>query len=301
MDEADADRVADVGLEDGRHRVAEHPGAVVLLLVEHRPSLEVVAGADQPPQPALAVDHRLGAVGDRHDRRRVAVAASVPAAPMALAVASTRIGFEVAMRGHELGLVVEDDDELAVGRPPEVEVGLRRAPVVGVQGRGRLGDVVGPRPLGQHVEVQPVQLDEIARAGVAVRAPPGHRVAPGGARRLHDQRAEEAMHVGAVFLARVVPAVVEREDALVPARPAVGPHVGELRRRLVRVLDEAGRVPADVGAVVVPDVVAVSDEVEADAAALISFSERALDALPDSAPGARADARAGAAGAPAPA
>ena len=81
VDEADADRIADVSAQHRRRRLAEQPGAVVLLFADYRPEQSPLA--DHPPQPALAVDHWLRAVADGHDRQLPDVLA---AAAMLIAV-----------------------------------------------------------------------------------------------------------------------------------------------------------------------------------------------------------------------
>ena len=69
MDQVDAHRIAEIRLEYGGGGVAEHPGAVMLLLVDD--GFLELALLQPFPDEHLAVLHRLGAVVEAHERAAV--------------------------------------------------------------------------------------------------------------------------------------------------------------------------------------------------------------------------------------
>ena len=124
----------------------------MLLLIEDRSPFKIVPVSEQPPKCPLAIDHGLGAVRDRHDRQHIAMALAAALITTSMAfprprvsVVCTGVGLHVPVRRCELGLVLEKDDELAMGCCLEAEIRLRLLPVVVGKRRGRLGGVLGIR------------------------------------------------------------------------------------------------------------------------------------------------------------
>jgi hypothetical protein len=227
----------------------------VLLLIQDRP-LQHVPLVEELPEGVLPVDHRLGAVRDGHDRRDVPVRAVAPAVVL-LPFRGAR-----ALLGRPVGRTNSGSSWKTItnsrcGSASKVRIGAGLGPGVGVEGRLRRADGLRlERAWREDVHLQPVQFPE--RPALVLGAAARDRVAPDRARRLHDQGPEEAVDVRAVLAAGVVPPVVDGEDALMQALPAV--RASAPRRGEARV------VPPDLGPVIGPHVVAVPDEMQPDVA-----------------------------------
>jgi hypothetical protein len=133
--------------ENRRHRVTEHPGAMVLLLVENN-TVRRVAVIYSLPQNVLTIHHRLGAVRDGHNRRDVV-----------MVVTGARVGLR---RGVlELRLVMEEDYILAVRLLVEVRVLNGCTPIMSIESGLRYDLIViacldnAPR---YDIHVKPIQL-----------------------------------------------------------------------------------------------------------------------------------------------
>lgn len=87
---------------------------------------------------------------------RVVIWAAMRAA-VAVIRLGTRVGFHVGVRGHKLGLVVEEHDEFPVRRVLQVDVLRGPRPDVRVQRRGRQWDAARADARRQDVQVETIQ------------------------------------------------------------------------------------------------------------------------------------------------
>jgi hypothetical protein len=137
-------------------------------------------------------------------------------------VVVARVGLQVPVSWQEFRLIMEKDHELAVRRVCEDYVFHRRRPLVVRQRRRRIRYVGGRHAGRENIQLQTVELLVSGiGAGIAVRGPSCHRVAPRRARWLDNQRAKQTVNVGAVLTTVEVPAIVKRENAFMLTRPGV--------------------------------------------------------------------------------
>jgi hypothetical protein len=137
-------------------------------------------------------------------------------------VVVARVGLQVAVSWQEFRLIMEKDHELAVRRFREIHVLLGRRPLVVHQRRRRRRHVGGRNARWENIKMQTIELlVSGVGAGIAVRGPSRHRVAPCRAPWLDDQRAKQTVNVGSVLTTVEVPAIVKRENAFMLTRPGV--------------------------------------------------------------------------------
>src|SRR5215203_3998556 len=172
-------------------------------------------------------------------------------------VVGARVGLQVAVSWQEFRLIMEKDHELAVRRFREIHVLLGRRPLVVHQRRRRRRHVRGRHTRWENIKMQTIELlVSGVGAGIAVRGPSRHRVAPCRAPWLDDQRAKQTVNVGSVLTTVEVPAIVKRENAFMLTRPGVDlcrPEAGQRRW-----------VGSDVRPVTRLHVIAAADQVQAD-------------------------------------
>lgn len=197
-------RVAPVGPEDRRRRVAEQPGAVVLLLADdHIPHRVDLSLGQQPLIGHRTPAHRLGAVAQLHHRL----------GPLVLAVLAA-----IGVLGKHGG------QPLTTGRRC---VGVRSRRLARREHRVRRCDgvVVGRLVLHEQDVLAEARLAGHVHIGVEPvgQLLPGHRVGPGGSLGLHHQRAEQAVRIRALLAAPQVGEVTEEEHPFVLAVPYVAP------------------------------------------------------------------------------